>query len=112
MTNCHAELLNELLRLELTASLTYRRAMPHVDEIHTASMLQGIYEHHRAAVETLCKEIRQMGCEPDHACDDALAPDLADQDILNGGATAIQALRQGETTGLHSYEGALRDHHL
>jgi hypothetical protein len=109
MSNRHAEMLNELLRVELSAAQTYRRAMAQVDEGPAATMLRGIYEHHHAAAETLCMEIRQMGSEPEHDCDGAFAPTLDEACTVCGNPSAIQALKDGEATGLQSYEGALLD---
>jgi hypothetical protein len=114
MSNCHAEVLNELMQVELAAARTYQQAMWFVREGPHGVALQLIHDHHRAAVDTLCREIRQMGCEPEHDCD-SLIPFQSVleniQDAFND-AKALIVLRQGEMTGLHTYEDALLDQFL
>jgi hypothetical protein len=111
MSNCHAELLNELLLVELAAARTYHRAMTFVGDHPGAGVFRLIHDQHRAAADTLCREIRQMGCEPEHDCEDVKAFATAlgcDCDVCADPA-ALVALKKGEEKGLHSYEHALRD---
>lgn len=114
MANCHAEILNELLKAELAAAQTYERALAKVDREPVASELRAIRDQHKAAVGTLCLEIRQMGCEPNQECLgwEALAQAMEGGAAILENPEAIRALKQGEETGLHSYEDALHDHFL
>jgi hypothetical protein len=109
MSNCHAEILNDLLRVEWAAAATYERAIAAVDGGPAAALLGHLCEQHRAAVQTLCSEIHQMGCDPEYDCDGPGPFALDATANVCGNALAIKALKEGEQTGLNFYEGALLD---
>jgi hypothetical protein len=107
MSNCHGEKLNEVLRAEQAAAETYQRVLAELDPAYAVEELRIIHEHHQSAIDVLCMEIRQMGCEPDR---DRRSNSFARAIHSAGrGALPIGALKQGEVSGLLCYEDALHD---
>ncbi len=97
-----------LIRAELSASETYRRALEKVGEDAGAGELRRIETEHRQAAEELARRV------PDRVPEGsgfwgawALAVQTAAQAF--GDAAAALALREGEIVGIRGYERALDD---
>ncbi len=111
------ETIDKLLKDELSATQTYQQALDKLQEdssIGDAGYLQPIYEDHKEAVSTLQEQIRQLGGTPSE--DSGAWGTWAE--IVQGGAnllgekTALQALQEGEKSGIEDYEEALQDANL
>jgi len=114
MAHTTTDTLNSLLRGELAATETYQQALAKVGNEAEAVELQRIHAEHRDAANTLRQHVRGHGGEPDHGSGawGAFAKTIEGSAKLFGNAAALRALRQGEESGLSSYESALKDDSL
>jgi hypothetical protein len=106
--------LNSLLRGELAATETYQQALNVLGHAPGALDLRRIHNEHRDAANTLRRQIRQAGGEPDRSSGAwgtwaALVEGTA---LALGPHTAAQTLKQGEEHGVGDYERALQNEHL
>jgi len=114
MAQTSTDTLNSLLRGELAATETYQQAMAKVDDEPGAADLRRIHLHHREAANTLRQHVRSQGGEPDHGSGawGVFAKAIEGTAKVFGNTAALRALRQGEQSGLNSYEKALDDESL
>ena len=105
---------NSLLRGEISATETYQQALAKVGDDPKAADLRRIHQEHREAANALRQHVRDQGGEPEHGSGawGAFAKAIEGTAKLFGDATALRALRQGEQSGLSSYENALKDDSL
>jgi hypothetical protein len=113
-TTAANQVLNTLLRLELTATQTYEEAMEILGQSPGAMDLKRIFDEHREAATTLGLHIRDLGGDPEHTAGPwGCWADIIEQTARTlGPRTAAEALKQGEEIGVVEYEGALHQEHL
>ncbi|WP_374089626.1 DUF2383 domain-containing protein [Methylomicrobium lacus] len=111
------EILNKLLKDELTATETYQKALDKLredGELAESESIMPIYEAHKDAVSSLQALINRLGGTP--AEDSGARGTWAE--IVQGGANilgkkaALMALQKGEKNGAEDYEEALQDTEL
>lgn len=111
------EILNKLLKDELSATETYQQALDKLKEdagVGESEDLQPIYEAHKDAVSSLQALINRLGGTP---CEDSGAWGTWAK-IVQGGANmlgkkaVLKALQAGEKSGAEEYEEALEDTEL
>lgn len=112
--NTTEEVLNKLLKSELSATETYEQALDKFQEeseLGDANHLQPLYEDHQQAVSSLQEMIQQTGGKP---VEDSGAWG-AWSNLVMGGAkmlgrdAALKALIEGEKSGQEDYEEALQE---
>jgi Domain of unknown function (DUF2383) len=102
--------LNELLRGELSAVVSYDKAMPALEnEANVAADLQRCRASHEERAERLRAAVVQMGGEPSHAAGawGLFAKAVTASSRALGWKTVISALEEGEDHGLEEYKDAL-----
>jgi len=114
MAQTSTDTLNSLLRGELAATETYQQALAKVDDEPGAAELRRIHLAHREAANTLRQHVRSHGGEPEHGSGawGVFAKAVEGTAKVFGNTAALRALRQGEQSGLSSYEDALNDESL
>ncbi|QDU30487.1 hypothetical protein ETAA8_56270 [Anatilimnocola aggregata] len=114
MATPHLDTLNGLLRGELAATETYQQALRKVDSEHGALQLAQIRDEHSEAVSLLRKQIREFGGDPETSSGSwgTFAKAIESTAQLFGNGPALTALKQGEETGLSTYESAVQSHEL
>jgi hypothetical protein len=108
----YIEILNKLLKNELSATETYRQVLDKLQEnieLGDSEYLGPIYEAHKDVVSILQAQIRQLGGTP---CEDSGAWGTWAEILLGGanllGKNAIlQTLQVGEKIGIEDYNQAL-----
>jgi uncharacterized protein (TIGR02284 family) len=110
----HLDTLNGLLRGELAATETYQQALDQIDSAHGAEQLALIRDEHRDAVSLLRKHIREFGGDPETSSGTwgAIVKAVEGTAKLFGNSAALAALKQGEETGLSTYERLAEDDRL
>ena len=109
--------LNSLLRGEMSAIETYRQAIeklgsdPHDPWIEELRALQ---RDHRDAADALWHHVEQHGGKPSEGSGPwgTFAKAVEGVAKLLGNTSALKALKEGEEHGLKDYEDALQDHNL
>ena len=110
----HVEIIDKLLKNELSATETYQQAMDIMREdvgMSEAEYLMPIYEEHKEAVNTLQAQIRQLGGTPS----DGSGAWGVWAELVQGGAnimgkeTALKTLQEGEKSGAEDYEEVLEE---
>ena len=113
----NVEIIDKLLKDELSATETYQNAMDKFREdvdMSEAEYLMPIYEDHMEAVSTLQTKIRQMGGTPSEGS--GVWGTWAE--VVQGGANlmgkeiALKTLQEGEKSGAEDYEEALEETEL
>jgi uncharacterized protein (TIGR02284 family) len=113
----NVEIIDKLLKDELSATETYQQAMDKFREdvdMSEAEYLMPIYEDHMEAVSTLQTQIRQMGGTPS----DGSGVWGTWAEVVQGGANmmgkevALKTLQEGEKSGAEDYEEALEETEL
>ncbi len=111
------EIIDKLLKDELSATETYQQAMDKFREdvgMSEAEYLMPIYENHKEAVSTLQAQIRQPGGTPS----DGSGAWGTWTEVVQGGANmmgkemALKTLQEGEKSGAEDYEEALEESDL
>lgn len=110
----HLDTLNGLLRGELAATETYQQALEQIDTEHGAQQLAQIRDEHSEAVSLLRKHIREFGGDPETSSGTwgTLVKAVEGTAKLFGNSAALAALKQGEETGLSTYERLAADDRL
>lgn len=116
-TATDTNVLNSLLRGEMSAIETYRQAIdklggdPHDPWIEE---LRAIQRDHRDAADALWHHVEQHGGKPssDSGPWGTFAKAVEGVAKLLGNTSALKALKEGEEHGLKDYEDALQDHNL
>lgn len=105
------DICNKLLRGERSAVETYDQAIEKFGEDPVLAELHRLRGEHSFAVSTLETNVRSMGGEPDQGAGawGAFANAVQGTANLFGTDSALEALRNGEKSGLGDYESALRD---
>jgi len=108
---CDTDVLNMLLRGEMSAVETYDQAMGKLEDQHVLADLQKIREEHARAVHVLRDKVSRYGAEPTESTGPwgAVAAAITGTTGAIGPATALSALRQGEEHGVNEYEDALKN---
>lgn len=111
MNENQTDKLNELLRGELAATETYQQAMAKVDGGPGAAELRRLHDEHREAANRLRLHIRSLGTEPEHGSGvwGGFAKAVEGTAKIFGNKAALKALKEGEKSGVHSYQKALHD---
>src|SRR4051794_27644277 len=114
MAQTNIDTLNSLLRGEIAATETYQQALEKVGDEPEAAELRRIHKEHREAANELRQHVRGHGEVPDHGSGawGAFAKAVEGTAKLFGNANAVRALKQGEESGLSSYNKALDDKDL
>jgi hypothetical protein len=113
----HIEMLNKLLKYELSATETYRQVLVKLlenIELGNAEYLRPIYEAHKDVVSILQTRIRQLGvasCEDSGVCGTWAEIVLGGADLL-GNKVILQTLQVRENIGIKYYNQALLDTEL
>jgi len=102
------DILNRLLRGELSATETYDQALERDDRDSVLATLRHIRVDHQQAVLALQEHIKYLGGAPSSSSGvwGTLAHVVEGAAKLLGTNTALSALRQGEHQGLTDYEQA------
>ena len=110
----HLDTLNGLLRGELAATETYRQALEQIDAEHGAQQLAQIRDEHSEAVSLLRKHIREFGGDPETNSGTwgTIVKAVEGTAKLFGNSAALAALKQGEESGLSTYEKLAGDDQL
>ena len=105
------DVLNRLLRGELSATETYQQALAKVGNEPRATELRRLHDEHRAAANELRQHIHQHGGKPDQGSGSwgAWAKTVEGAAKIFGNAAAVKALKEGEEHGVKDYEAALND---
>jgi uncharacterized protein (TIGR02284 family) len=114
MASKGADTLNSLLRGEVSAVETYQQALDKLGDTKGAAELRRIHVEHRDAANSLRKEIREHGEEPEphSSAWRAFAKAVEGTAKLFGNDAAMKALKEGEELGVKDYEKALKDTEL
>jgi len=113
-TENQIETLNSLLRGELAATETYLQALARFEGHPDAADLREIMVDHRETANTLRQHIHQLGGKPDQ---DSGAWGMFARAVEGtakafGRTAALKALKEGEESGLHTYEELAADEEL
>lgn len=105
------ETLKALHRGEIAATETYVQALEHLEQEAIASELTAIRDEHREFANDLRQLIHDSGGEPDQGSRtwDYWTRAVEGGNQFEGKATALQALQEGETLGIHTCEAALKE---
>ena len=108
--NDTVDTLNSLLRGELAATETYQQAIAKYGSDKGIEDLRRIHVEHREAANTLRQHVHKMGGKPDQGSGawGAFAKAIEGTAALIGNAAALKALKEGEESGISSYESALK----
>ena len=108
--------LNSLLRGEISAAETYRRAIDKVadsdkSQMNNLNIMREIQEEHGRAAQALRDRIRELGGEPSDSSGAWGAWAKFTQGTANifGDASALKSLKEGEEHGLKDYQEAIDD---
>jgi|SRR5581483_4632255 len=106
--------LNSLLRGELAATETYQQAMHKAEGSPWDGQLRVIHEDHRKAANRLRLFVREAGGTPkqDSGVWGTFANFVEGTARLFGDTAALKALKEGEESGLGSYETVVEDDDL
>lgn len=101
--------MNSLLRGELAATETYQQALDKVTIEPLAMKLRRMHHEHREAANKIRQQVHALGGNPVHGSGawGAFAKAIESAAKIFGDTAAMRALKEGEETGLHSYEDAL-----
>src|SRR5437868_4001705 len=110
-TSGNCDVLNRLLRGELSATETYQQALAKAGQEPRAAELRRIHDEHRTAANELRQHIHQHGGKPEQGSGawGAWAKTVEGTAKLFGNAAAVKALKEGEEHGVKDYEDALND---
>ena len=105
------EVLDSLLRGELSAVETYSQAIHKFPDSAAHGKLQDIRADHLESVETLREIITDLGGNPstDSGAWGGFAKSVEGVAAVFGDSLAMSALKQGEEHGIGEYEDALAD---
>jgi uncharacterized protein (TIGR02284 family) len=107
----HIDELNSLLRGELAATETYQQALEKVGNEPGSDSLQTIHADHRKTANEFRKHVHTFGGQPDQGSGawGAFAKAITGTAKVFGEAAALKALKEGEESGISSYEKALNN---
>jgi uncharacterized protein (TIGR02284 family) len=113
-TTTAVDTLNTLLRGEIAATETYQQALAKVGDDPNAVDLTRTHHEHREAANLLRQYVHHFGGRPDQGSGawGAFAKAVEGVAKIFGNKAALKALKEGEESGVHSYEAALEDEHL
>lgn len=111
ITDHTIEVLDSLLRGELSAIETYSQAIHKFPGSTAENDLQDMRTDHLDSVETLRELITDLGGNPstDSGAWGGFAKSVESVAALFGDSSAMAALKQGEEHGISEYEDALED---
>ncbi len=114
MTTSGVEILNSLLRGELSATETYQQALAKLGSDTGSKELKRIHDEHRAAANEFRQHVHQMGGKPDQGSGawGTFAKAVEGTATLLGNKAALKALKEGEEHGMKEYESASRNKEL
>jgi uncharacterized protein (TIGR02284 family) len=110
-TTSTIDTLNTLLRGEIAATETYQQALAKVGAEPGAEELRRIHREHREAANTLRQHVHHHGGQPDQGSGawGKFAKLVEGTAKIFGDKAAVKALKEGEESGLKSYEKAVND---
>jgi len=110
-TTENIDILNSLLRGELSATETYQQALEKLSDDPGAMVLRKIHEEHREAANTLRRHVRDHGGQPEHGSGawGTWAKLVEGTAKRLGNKAALKALKEGEEHGVKEYESALKN---
>lgn len=110
----HGEVLNKLLRGELSAVETYDQALEKFDDDDTVRQLADIRNEHAAVVQVLTEHIMAYGVEPERNSGlwGSFVQAVTSAAKLLGPQSVIVALHEGEEHGILGYENAMNNTEL
>jgi uncharacterized protein (TIGR02284 family) len=115
-TITETNVLNSLLRGEMSAIETYRQAIEKLGDVQDpwVEELRAFQRDHRDAADALWHHVEQHGGKPSESSGPwgAFAKAVEGTAKLLGNTAALKALKEGEEHGLKDYEDALEDEHL
>lgn len=113
-TTTTIDTLNKLLRGEISATETYQQALAKVGDEPGAEEMRRIHREHREAANTLRKHIHDHGGQPEQGSGawGTFAKFFEGTAKIFGDKAALKALKEGEESGLKSYEDAVKDGEL
>ena len=108
------EMLNSLLRGEISAIETYQQALEKIGSDPDAAELRRIHHEHRDAANMIRKQVHELGGKPDQDSGawGAWAKTVEGTAKMLGTTAALKALKEGEEHGQKSYEDALQEEGL
>lgn len=100
---------NSLLRGELSAVETYSKAIEKYPDTVATPELERIRSEHRLSADSLAKNVREMGGEPetDSGAWGTFAKTIQSAANLFGSESAVESLQTGEEHGRNDYQRAL-----
>lgn len=112
--NSTPDVLNPLLRGEISAVETYQQAMEKIGPGEGGGELRAIHAEHIDAANQLRRLVHDYGGETDHGSGawGAFAKAVEGTAKVFGNAAALKALKEGEEHGIASYERALGENTL
>jgi demethoxyubiquinone hydroxylase (CLK1/Coq7/Cat5 family) len=113
-TDTTIDILNGLLRGELSAAATYRQAERRFPGHRQRAELRRLGEEHWRAADALHEQVQRRGGRPSETAGawGAFAALVEGTAKLFGARAALWALREGERQGIDDYESALDTPHL
>ncbi len=107
----HGEVLNRLLRGELSAVETYEQALEKFDNDNTIRQLVDIRNDHAAVVQVLTDHVMAFGVEPERSSGlwGSFVQAVTSAAKLLGPQSVIVALHEGEEHGIIAYENAMNN---
>ncbi len=113
-TSTCAHVCNKLLRGEISAIESYRKALGKIEDSRHRESLQLILEDHGKSVVALRDHVSAMGAVPDTESGawGRFAQTVTGAAALLGESPTLSALMQGEEHGISEYEAALNDPHV
>lgn len=108
------DVLNSLLRGELSATETYQLALKKLADDPGAEQLKQMHVDHRSTANLLRQHVHQHGGKPDQGSGvwGAWAKLVESTAKLLGNKAALKALKEGEEHGVKEYEEALQSDSL
>ena len=105
------DVLNSLLRGELSATETYQQALAKLENQPGVEELRRIHVEHRETANTLRQHVHHHGGKPDQGSGawGTWAKLVEGTAKLFGNTAALKALKEGEEHGVKEYESALKD---
>jgi len=107
-------ILNDLLQGELAATETYQQALAKVGDSPGSDQLRQIHAEHREAANTLRQHVHKLGGKPVQGSGawGTFAKFVEGSAKIFGNTAALKALKEGEESGLKSYERILKEQDL
>ncbi|HEY9719881.1 MAG TPA: ferritin-like domain-containing protein [Trichormus sp.] len=109
MQSASIDVLNSLLRHEISAVLNYKRAMTKLPEGQPVAAFEELQVAHAKRAQRLRKRVEQLGGTPNETCGSrkGLTKIIAVAGAMFGAKLAVSALEEEEDRGLFDYRTSL-----